>query len=180
MRQTRGAIYLLLAIAVVAAVLALLRAQLGAAILLLGATYPAAHYVRMGAIFSCVVVVVGGPVLAAAMARLGAWIRPARTRLLLASAAVVVFAVVALLRCFDLVTNRYYFRGTDETIFGPGLGWWFPQRAAEFIEREKLPGEIFNTYDEGGYLTWKLGPQRRDLYRRPGHTLWSGPDTTAR
>src|SRR5208283_3520077 len=132
LRQTRGAIYALLAIAVVAAVLALLRTQLGAAVLLLGATYPAAHYVRMGAIFSCVVVVVGGPILSAVMARLGAWIRPARIRLLIASAAVAILAVVALLRCFDLVTNRYYFRGTDETIFGPGLGWWFPQRAAEY------------------------------------------------
>ena len=189
LRQTRGAIYALLAIAVVAAVLALLRTQLGAAVLLLGATYPAAHYVRMGAIFSCVVVVVGGPILSAVMARLGAWIRPARIRLLIASAAVAILAVVALLRCFDLVTNRYYFRGTDETIFGPGLGWWFPQRAAEFIEREKLPGEIFNTYGEGGYLTWKLGPQRRvyidgrdTLYGVPriqlhGELLLRGPDS---
>jgi tetratricopeptide (TPR) repeat protein len=189
LRQTRGAIYLLLAIAVVAAVLALLRTQLGAAVLLLGATYPAARYVRMGAIFACVVVVVGGPVLASAMARLGARIRSARIRSLVASAAVVVFAVVALLRCFDLVTNRYYFRVTDEAIFGPGLVGWFPRRAAEFIEREKLPGEIFNTYTEGGYLTWKLGPQRRvyidgrdTLYgvpriQRLGELLLKGPDS---
>jgi len=161
LRQTKGAIYALLAIAVVAAIIALLRAQLGAAILLLGATYPAVRYVRMGAVFACVVVVVGGAVLSAAMARLGSRIPPARTRSLVASALVVMLAVVALLRCFDLVTNRYYFRGTDEATFGPGLGWWFPQRAAEFIEREKLPGEIFNTYNEGGYLTWKLSPQRR-------------------
>src|SRR5271165_2466302 len=189
LRQTRGAIYALLAIAVVAAVVALLRGQLGAAVLLLGATYPAARYVRMGAIFSCVVVVVGGPVLAAALVRLGSWNRPRRIRSLLACAAVVVLAVVALLRCFDLVTNHYYFRGTDETVFGPGLGWWFPQRAAEFIEREKLPGEIFNTYNEGGYLTWKLGPQRRvyidgrdTLYgiqriQRHGELLLRSPDS---
>src|SRR5208283_5168147 len=189
LRQTRGAIYLLLAIAVVAAALALLRAQLGAAVLLLGATYPAARYVRMGAIFSCVVVVVGGPILAAAAGRLASWIRSARIRSLVSVVAVVVFAVVALLRCFDLVTNRYYFRRTDETIFGPGLGWWFPQRAAEFIERETIPGEIFNTYSEGGYLTWKLGPQRRvyidgrdTLYGVPriqlhGELLLRGPDS---
>jgi tetratricopeptide (TPR) repeat protein len=42
------------------------------------------------------------------------------------------------------------------------LSWWFPQRAVEFIQRENLPGEIFNTYDEGGFVTWTLGPQRRD------------------
>ncbi len=62
---------------------------------------------------------------------------------------------------FDLVSNRHYLASTDETTFGAGLGWWFPQRAAEFIEREHLPGEIFNTYDEGGYLSWKLGPTRQ-------------------
>ncbi len=174
LRQTKGAIYALLAIAVVAALLALLRAQLGAAILLLGATYPAAHYVRMGAVFSCVVVVVGGPVLSAATDRLASWIQPPRIRSLIASAAVVLLAVIALLRSYDLVTNRYYFRGTDEAIFGPGLGWWFPQRAAEFIEREKLPGEIFNTYNEGGYLTWKLGPQRR-VYIDGRDTLYGVP-----
>ena len=42
------------------------------------------------------------------------------------------------------------------------MGWWFPERAAKFIEQEKLPGEIFNTYDEGGYISWKLGPGRLD------------------
>ena len=69
-----------------------------------------------------------------------------------------------------------------------GLGWWFPQRAAEFIQRENLPGEIFNTYSEGGYLTWKLGPQRRDYIdgrafpfgiprvQRHGDLLQSPPD----
>ena len=50
----------------------------------------------------------------------------------------------------------------DESTFGAGLGWWFPQRAAEFIERENLAGEIFNAYDEGGYVTWELGPKYRD------------------
>ena len=59
LRETRGAIYLMLAIALVAGVLALFRTQLGAAILLLGSMYPAVHYVRMAAVFTCVVVVVG-------------------------------------------------------------------------------------------------------------------------
>ena len=160
-RQTRGAIYLLLALAVVAAAIALLRAQLGAAILLLGATYPAMHYLRMGAVFACVVVVIGGGVLSAALARLGDWMRPARTGSVLAIAASLLLAVLGSLRCFDLVTNRHYFQGSLEETFGAGLGSWFPQRAAEFIEREHLPGEVFNTYAEGGYLTWRLGPQRR-------------------
>ncbi len=162
LRQTQGAIYLLLVIAVIAAGLALRRRQLGAAMLLLIATYPPVHHVRMGAVFACVVVVVGGPVLAAAIVEFGAKIRQAPMRSAAAWAAVCLLAVLALLRSFDLVTNRHYVRVVEESTFGAGLGWWFPERAAEFIEREHLPGEIFNTYDEGSYLTWKLGPERRD------------------
>jgi tetratricopeptide (TPR) repeat protein len=189
LRETQGAIYLLLAIAVVAAVLALLRRQLGAAILLLAATYPPVHHVRMGAVFACVVVAVGGPVLAAAVVELGSKIRQASMRSTAAWAAVCLLAALALLRSFDLVTNRHYFRVVDESTFGAGLGWWFPERAAEFIERENLPGEIFNTYDEGSYLAWKLGSKRRDYIdgrdtlfgmprmQRAGQLLQISPDS---
>ncbi len=162
LRQTQGAIYLLLAIAVVAAVLALLRHQLGAAILLLASTYPPVHHVRMGAVFACVVVIVGGSILAPAIAEFSSTIRRPRMRLTVAWAVVCLFAGLAFLRSFDLVTNRHYLRVVDESTFGAGLGWWFPECAAEFIERQDLPGEVFNTYDEGSYLTWKLGPKRRD------------------
>ena len=104
-------------------------------------------------------------------------------------AAVCLLAALALLRSFDLVTNRHYVRVVDESTFGAGLGWWFPERAAEFIERENLPGEIFNTYDEGSYLTWKLGPERRDYIdgrdtlfgiprmQRAGQLLQLSPDS---
>ena len=162
LRQTEGAIYLLLIIAVVAAGLALLSRQWGAAILLLVSTYPPVHHVRMGAVFACMVVVVGGSILSAAIVELGSQIRQPRMRSLAAWAAILLLGSLALLRSFDLVTNRHYVRVVDESNFGAGLGWWFPERAAEFIERENLPGEVFNTYDEGSYLAWKLGPKRRD------------------
>ena len=86
------------------------------------------------------------------------------------------FASLALLRSFDLVTNRHYVRVVDESNFGAGLGWWFPERAAEFIARENLPGEIFDTYDEGSYLIWKLGPAAPRLHRWPGHAFRSTAD----
>ncbi len=162
LRQTEGAIYLLLIIAVVAAGLALLSRQWGVAILLLISTYPPVHHVRMGAVFACMVVVVGGSIVLAAIVELGAKIRQPRMRSVAAWAAILLLGSLALLRSFDLVTNRHYVRVVDESNFGAGLGWWFPERAAEFIERENLPGEVFNTYDEGSYLAWKLGPQRRD------------------
>ena len=159
LRDTSGALYLMLAMAVVAGVLALLRRQLGAAVLLLGSMYPAVHYVRMAAIFTCIVVVVGGPVLSWGIESLGSRVRSERMRWIAISTAVVLLAALATLRCVDLVTNRHYF-GSDEASFGAGLSRFFPVQAAEFIQREKLPGEIFNTYDEGGYLSWALGPER--------------------
>jgi tetratricopeptide (TPR) repeat protein len=160
-RQTAGAIYLLLVIALVAGLLALGRRQWGAAILLLAAMYPAVRYVRMGSVFACVVVILGGAVLTDAIAHHGSLLPQPGRRQQLAIAAVLLFALLASLRSFDLVTNRHYFRGIDVSNFGTGLSWWFPQRAAEFVEREQLRGEIFNTFDGGGYLAWRLGQQHR-------------------
>jgi hypothetical protein len=37
----------------------------------------------------------------------------------------------------------------------------FPASAVEFIRAENPPGAIFNWYDWGGYLIWKLYPERR-------------------
>jgi tetratricopeptide (TPR) repeat protein len=162
-RDTRGGLYLLLAVAVVAAVVALFRAQWGAAVLLLAAIYPAVRHVRMAAVFSCVVVIIGGSVLWQAMLRLSSHLRPSRIRSWVAIGAVALLASLAFARSFDLVTNRYYCGGdADYATFGAGLGWWFPQGAVEFIRSKNLPGEIFNGYEAGGYLAWALGPQRRD------------------
>ncbi len=159
----RSAIFSLLAIAVIAGVMALLRRQWGAAILLFAAAYAPVRHIRMGAVFACVVVIVGGQNLAAALDRIGSWIRLPRLRTAFAGIAVMLLAMLTYSRSADLVTNRFYF-GADPHLatFGAGLSWWFPRRAAEFIESQHLPGQVFNTYDEGGYLTWQLGPERRD------------------
>lgn len=49
----------------------------------------------------------------------------------------------------------------------------FPARAAAFLDRQQLPPPIFNSYDFGGYLIWRLYPRyrvwidgRTDLYGR--------------
>ncbi|MFC1727424.1 tetratricopeptide repeat protein [Patescibacteria group bacterium] len=34
----------------------------------------------------------------------------------------------------------------------------FPKQAAEFVKREKIQGKMFNSYNWGGYLIWKLLP----------------------
>ena len=162
LRQTTGTLYFLLAVAMVAAGLALLRAQFGAAILLLGASYIGARYVRLGTVFTCVVVIVGGPILSQAAQNLIAALKSARVRSLVAPACVALLALLVAVRCFDLATNRFYLGGSNESTFGAGLSWWFPERAAAFIENNKLPGEIFNGYNAGGYVAWRLGPERRN------------------
>ena len=47
----------------------------------------------------------------------------------------------------------------------------FPARAASFLDAQKLPAPLFNSYDFGGYLIWRLYPRyrvyidgRSDLY----------------
>jgi tetratricopeptide (TPR) repeat protein len=160
---TREALYLLLAIAVVAALVALLQKQFGAAIFMIAACYPPVKHVRMGAVFACVVVIIGGPILAQAAAQVASQIRPAHFRRTLAWGTAVCLAILVLVRGRDLITNHYYFGNAPQiSTFGAGVSWWFPWRAAEFIRKENLPGEIFNTYDEGGYVAWALGPQRLD------------------
>lgn len=161
-RDPAGAIYLLLAMAVIAGAVALLSGRLGIGFLLLGSTIPAVRYIRMDAVFACVAVVAGGYVVSGWMPQIAAWIKQPRLRIGIATALTASLILLASVRCFDLVTNRYYLGTVEESTFGAGLGWWFPQRAAAFIEREHLPGEVFNIYTQGGYVAWRLGPERRD------------------
>ena len=171
----QSALFLLLAVAVVAAGIALLQGQWGAAIILLASSYAPLQHFRMGSIYACVVVIIAGPILTSALLRFGSRIRVPRLRWVLAGSTVLCFALLVYARSADLVTNRFYFGGTPQlSTFGTGLGWWFPRRAAEFIERENLPGEIFNAYGAGGYDSWKLGPQRR-VYIYGLETLFGTP-----
>ena len=39
--------------------------------------------------------------------------------------------------------------------------WRFPAGAADFLLRHRVTGRMFNTYEYGGYLMWRLWPQQR-------------------
>lgn len=40
--------------------------------------------------------------------------------------------------------------------------WWkFPAGAADYLLQNHLAGPLFNTWEDGGYLIWRLGPQER-------------------
>jgi tetratricopeptide (TPR) repeat protein len=148
----------LLAIAALAVLLALIQKQLGAAVLLISAVYLGVEHVRMFAVTACVIVVLGGAYLDVPLEVVRARVRDRRIRLAFAAGVVAIFATFAGVRSYDVVTNRNHSPFT----FGAGPGWQLPHHAVEFVRRENLPGEIYNTYNEGGYLLWTLGPERRD------------------
>ncbi len=39
--------------------------------------------------------------------------------------------------------------------------WKLPKGAADFLARHRVTGPMFNTYEYGGYLLWRLWPQQR-------------------
>jgi tetratricopeptide (TPR) repeat protein len=161
-RNTSDMFHVLCLITVLAMIAAVLQYRAGAAILLVGAAYEASRHVRMLALASCIVVVVAGSVLSSAMPWIRSRIANARTRSMLATAAVAILAALAIVRSADLITNYHYLAERNLSTFGAGLSGWFPRRGAEFIQDHQLPGEVLNTYNEGGYILWALGPQRRD------------------
>jgi Tfp pilus assembly protein PilF len=188
-RNTSGAFYTLLVIAALAVVATLLRGQPGAALLLGGAAWLSLRHVRFQAIFAVVLVIVGGAVLSSVLSALREHLREARLRSVLAVGASALVIALACLRSFDIVSDRTYLGTTDLGSFGAGLSWWFPDGAAAFLEHEQIPGEVFNTYNEGGYLVWRLGEKYRDyidgralpfgadLFERNGELLGASPDS---
>ncbi|HYM78922.1 MAG TPA: tetratricopeptide repeat protein [Candidatus Dormibacteraeota bacterium] len=183
-RDPQSSFWWLLVAVIVSVVFALWRRQWGAALWLAGAAYLAMRHVRLQALFACVVVVVGGLLLdefARATAKQFAGSRkiptsraknaremghpaPFNTRFKLAALVVLTTFLVLLsgVRSADLISNRYYLRSSQLSSFGAGLSGWFPERAVDFVEREKLPANVFNGYSLGGYLTWRLFPAYPD------------------
>ncbi|SPE34123.1 conserved membrane hypothetical protein [Candidatus Sulfopaludibacter sp. SbA6] len=39
--------------------------------------------------------------------------------------------------------------------------WTIPAKTADFLLEHHVTGPIFNTYEQGGYLIWRMGPQER-------------------
>jgi len=152
--------------------IAIWQKRFDAGILLAGACYFGFRHVRLQALFACVVVIVGGSLIHEFLQNIersrtnearASGTPPRNWRLEIASFVVaIVFAVLAGIRSSDLISDRYYMRSAQLSDFGTGLSWWYPERALAFLQREKLPGNIFNGYSLGGYLTWRLFPEYRD------------------
>jgi tetratricopeptide (TPR) repeat protein len=198
-RDPQSSFWWLIAAVVIAIVIAVWRRQPGAAVVLAVAGYLALQHVRLQALMACVAVIVGGAVIhesgiAEFISRakkngdpqLSTHLRSAATLLI-----AVTLVVLAGLRSIDLITNRAYLRSNQMALFGTGISWWYPERAVDFIEHEKLPAQVFNGYTLGGYLTWRLFPAYRDyidsralpfgpeLFFRAYDLAAQGPDSAA-
>jgi len=165
-RDPQSSLWWLLAVALVGAGIAMWRRRLGAAVLLLASACLTLQHVRLQALFACVVVVVGGAMLQEARSSASRASVQKSRQIDRAGASLLLLAValtgLAGVRSWDLVTNHYYLRSSQLSFFGTGLSWWFPERAVDFIQREKLPANVFNGYSLGGYLTWRLSPEFPD------------------
>jgi len=159
LRDPDSAFWWLLAAAGVALLQALRRREVGAALVLAVAMAAALKALRYQGLFSVVVIVIGGTLLTEALAEL-ALLKPRISGVVTwgAVALIVMLCAGTTLRIADLTSNRYYVVSASTSSFGPGESWWFPERAAAFIEREKLPGNLFQPYNLGGFTALRLGP----------------------
>jgi len=149
------------------------RRQFGVAVLLAGATYLSLAHLRYQGLFAIVAVIVGGTVLSdlgsVAVHRLASRFRydelgrwPLETLGVARLALLVGTVLLVGVRCADLISNRFYLSAGQISLFGSGASWWYPERASAFLLRERLPGNVFNDFDLGGYLAWRIGPQYLD------------------
>lgn len=162
LRHTGDEFYLLLFILVFALGIALARRQIGAAILIAASVVAPIQHMRFTALFSIVIALVGGAVIASLVRTLPYKMSKTYLRSILAVAATVPLIGLAAVRATNLVTNRTYLSETNLVTFGTGLSWWFPEKAADFVSRENLPGQIFSTGSEGAYMAFRLGPKYKD------------------
>jgi tetratricopeptide (TPR) repeat protein len=102
-------------------------------------------------------------------------------------------AIGCLLSAVLLVLNvLVFFRGAHvaNDYRRPGFGYdrrIFPNGAADFVLRNKVPGHIFSTMEYGGYFIWMWYPEHQvyidgrldvygsDLFETYGKVFWSAP-----
>jgi len=168
--------------AVLIVLLGLWQKQFGAVIIQIVALCIALQRERFIGFFCITTVILGGTLLGRAFgtkptpASASPQESPARRRPLIlvpiALALVFVCAAGAItsLRIADFVSNRTHVVFHSEASFGPGESSWFPERAASFIRRERLPGNIFQEYAVGGFAAWRLGPEYPDFIDGRGNS----------
>ena len=164
----------ILLIALVAAVVAVVKRQWCAGVLLAGALVMAIRHFRFMGLLACVAVLAGGAVLGSSLESVASRAGDKRLLSICSGGFTAVLLLLVALRCSDLVSNRYYFTSNEIRSFGPALSWWYPDRAMAFMEREHLPPQVFNDYNVGGFMVWRLGQQYQDY--ADGRAIPFGPE----
>jgi tetratricopeptide (TPR) repeat protein len=172
-RDPASADWWLLAAGLGAIFVATWKRRFGPAIVLAAGMYLSVQHIRLQALFAVVVVVIGGGLLSPFARTLttaevqrpkdpensARMILSGRIFHALVFVSAVVLGFLGIVRITDLISNHYYLDSDQISLFGTGPSWWYPERAAAFLERERLPGNIFHDYGQGGYLAWRLGPK---------------------
>lgn len=196
LRHMESGLTWLLLVAVILVGLFFWKRQLGGALVALVGLYLGLAHARYMALFVITISTLGGPLLSEifivlshrrsssiAEARqesgkeVGETTRQARVSGGVATLITLVLCGVALLHIADFVSSRTYVVFNADWRFGAGESSWFPERAAAFIRREQLPGNIFEEYALGGWAAWSLGPQYPDFIDGRGDRL--SPDLVA-
>jgi tetratricopeptide (TPR) repeat protein len=175
-RDPASADWWMLALGAIAILVCIWKLRPGPAILLAALFYESIAHVRFQAVFAVLVVVLGGSLLPALAEVFPARQAPATqdkesppapftiaSRRVLGLIVVVLFALLAGVRSFDIVSNHYDLESGQLYFFGLGASWWFPERAMNFLEREHLPANLFHPYDMGGFLTFRVGEKYPDF-----------------
>lgn len=154
----------LLLLAVILAGLFFWKKQVGAGLIILAALYLALTHARYAALFAITIVTLGSTLfetLFTGESSVSAQNSSAFLPRIPKAAAIlltVLFCAIAIIQINDFVSNRTYVVFNPDSRFGVGESSWFPERAAAFIRRQQLPGNIFEDYEVGGYAAWSLGP----------------------
>jgi hypothetical protein len=129
------------------------------------ALYESMQHMRYQSLFAICAVVVGSSILTEVLGESKQGNAGTRLKLLnmVALVAVSALCMLTFVRIADLISSRANIVADSGTLFGSGESWWFPERAAAFIRREKLPGNVFQEYNLGGFTAWGLGPDHRDF-----------------
>jgi len=167
LRNTENGSSWLIVVALVVIAIALRQKRLGVALVQAVILYASLQHVRYIGLFCIATVIFGGTLLgglftvtpSAASQRNLSESRPLATvPYSLASILVCVLCCVTVLHIVDFVSNRTYVVFGGDSRFGAGEAFWFPERAANFIRREHLPGNVFEEFTVGGFAAWRLGP----------------------
>jgi tetratricopeptide (TPR) repeat protein len=164
-----GFLWLML-IAVLVIALALWRRQIGVALVQGAVLYLAIQHVRFIGLFCVATTIIGSTLLGEAFTTAQQSTEGNEKGNALfhippsfALAFLFVIGSISALHAVDFITNRTHVVYATSSRFGLGESPWFPERAASFIKREQLPGNVFQEYETGGFTAWRLGPEYLDF-----------------